>query len=242
MSTEVSSHHIRASFAVRLAIQWLVKNHQRCTFLTLTFHDNITDKEEAARRWRNLKGRMLRQMGDLQAVGVWQRQKRGAWHLHLVVNAFVPIAWLRTHARACGWGTFCNAQAIGNTPGFRGRSVNDVSRYICRYVTREWGYLGYDDNHVRVVEYFGPDVRRATTSFRWSGGLSRLWRLGCGEWDKIMPANFPPRAWVDRDRDLVMRLGFNTLTPLEQEQLLSSSESVRLWFGLHPPDQWTKLV
>lgn len=53
-------------------------------FLTLTFPDNVRSIEEAQRRYHNLQRRVLRHMFPVRIM-VKERQKRGAWHYHLLV-------------------------------------------------------------------------------------------------------------------------------------------------------------
>lgn len=54
-------------------------------FLTLTFPDNVTDHKEASRRFDNLRRRFLSVYFPNWML-VKERQKRGAWHYHLLVD------------------------------------------------------------------------------------------------------------------------------------------------------------
>jgi hypothetical protein len=72
----------------------------RIGFLTLTFADNITDRKEAWRRFRSLRTNVLRTR-YVCCIAVSERQKRGAWHFHLIV---VTKAFLGT-ARDAGLAT-----------------------------------------------------------------------------------------------------------------------------------------
>ena len=55
-------------------------------FLTLTTPDNCSDSKEFQRRWNSFKTSFLsRSYWFRSYIGVYERQKRGAWHLHLVV-------------------------------------------------------------------------------------------------------------------------------------------------------------
>jgi hypothetical protein len=57
---------------------------EKIGFLTLTFPDNVQSIEEAQRRFHNLQRRVLRDMFPVRIM-VKERQKRGAWHYHLLV-------------------------------------------------------------------------------------------------------------------------------------------------------------
>jgi hypothetical protein len=54
--------------------------------LTLTFRDNVSGLGEAWQAWQAVRPRMLKLWPGLLGAGVWERQKRGAWHLHMAIN------------------------------------------------------------------------------------------------------------------------------------------------------------
>ncbi len=61
-----------------------------CAELTLTFAENITEKAEASRRFNSLRT-ALAGLGIRSYIGCWERQTRGAWHLHLFVALARPV-------------------------------------------------------------------------------------------------------------------------------------------------------
>ena len=61
-----------------------------CAELTLTFAENITEKAEASRRFNSLRT-ALAGLGIRSYIGCWERQTRGAWHLHLFVALAQPV-------------------------------------------------------------------------------------------------------------------------------------------------------
>ena len=56
-----------------------------CGFVTLTFAENLTDREEAQRRFNSLATNFLREVPDIEYICAVERQGRGAIHFHLVV-------------------------------------------------------------------------------------------------------------------------------------------------------------
>ena len=67
-------------------------------FLTLTFPDNVTDHKEAQSRFNSMASNYLRsRFGGY--ILVKERQKRGAWHYHLLIDTRQPI---RTQGRWIG--------------------------------------------------------------------------------------------------------------------------------------------
>ncbi len=226
-------HRGKLAYAVHLAIDELVrplrgrKQGMHPVFATFTFHDNIRDKAEAAKRWRALKERIRRRWPDLKGVGVWQRQKRGAWHLHYVFNHYLAIVELRDKAVACGFGSFLNLRMVSTEKGSSTViwSVNRVANYIARYIVRDTG--DEEDEGVRMVDYLGARV--ATIAFNWRNGFSYLYRTGRQAWSELFGGAYLPSTcdnyWF------LIRLGFEWLTLEERNRLLSASQSVSRWWN-----------
>lgn len=215
----------RVAYCVQLAVEELCKG-RRAIFATFTFQENVTDKKEAERRWRNLKTRIERKIPGIRGVHIWQRQKRGAWHIHAVFNQRLDVSWLRPAALACGFGTFLDLRTVGQpTGGFDDWNTRKVVSYVTRYITRD---LGEEDKGARLVGYTG-NARVATQRFSWSSGLSYLRRVGRGEWAGMV------REGVGEPMDegaywFFVRLGWETLDDDQRQVLLDKSASVRRWW------------
>jgi hypothetical protein len=240
----VANHRGRLAYAVELGVAEIVRTSKSPTFDTFTFQDNLTDKKEASRRWRCLKARLKRKYEGLRGVGVWQRQARGAWHLHFVFDRRLDVNEVRLMAIDCGFGAQLNMRAIGDLPGMKsGWTPIRVARYLTRYITRD---ISEADKGVRLADYCG-DSRKATTAFRWMKGISRLYRLGClhlfgaeCDWREGRP-----RVWCT-EREcwespfeamwVLVRMGFNSLTKEEQQQAVQDSDAVAIWLdpGRYP--------
>jgi hypothetical protein len=221
----VRSSRKKTGYLVGIAAEELrrtVKSGQLC-FITLTFEENVQEKSEAMKRWHRLAERLRRRYPRLRGVGVWQRQQRGAWHLHLLVNTgYVPLEWFRPAAVACGFGRIMKLEIVGYMPGFReDRSLRSAVAYMVRYVTRD---LEVEDG-VAVVTYFGG-ARCGSVKFSWNGGLNFLYRRGCGEWVG-METGEPVRGlpfWF------LVRVGWESLSVREQDELLCRDVSVMRWW------------
>lgn len=106
-------------------------------FLTLTFPDNVTDHREASRRFDNLRRRFLSVYFPRWML-VKERQKRGAWHYHILVDcqqdirsgfdfdAFKFISRLRSSPG--GWNTY--KVAIKNYQRNMARSASPFLRSL----------------------------------------------------------------------------------------------------------------
>jgi len=226
------AHQAKLAFAVQLCVFELCRTSETPTFATLTFADNITDKAEAEIRWGRLRERLRRRCPNLRGVGVWQRQSRGAWHLHLVLDRYIDINWLRPAAQSCGFGSFINLRFVKKFDGFRDMGgPMKVAKYIARYVTRD--ERGPEDKGVRVVCFISRDARVASTRFGWAAGISQLWRYGRAEFYNIFG-----HAPSGGEYGLCVRLGWELLTEEQQARLVETSQSVRRWADPehYPPD------
>lgn len=223
----VADHRAKLSYAVALGVQEIVRTSKAPTFDTFTFADNVTDKLEASKRWRRLKARLKRHYPGLRAVGVWQRQHRGAWHFHCVFDRRLDVVSVRAWAVECGFGNQLNMRAIGDLPGMKqGWGPERVARYLVRYITRD---VSEGDSGVRLADYCG-DSRRATTAFRWGGGIARLWRLGRQAWAELFDVHDGTGPTFE-EFWFVVRLGWESLTGDEQRQCLHDSDGVAMWLN-----------
>lgn len=203
--------------------------------MTLTFADLVIDTAERNKRWNKLRMRLIRAFPDLRGVGCWQRQKRGAWHAHIVINRYLDIAPLREMAMECGFGSFLNLRVVANMDGFRagpgGQKGNiwRAARYVTRYLVRD---VGEAEKGERVGIYFGDGARGCTVRFSWAGGRAYLWRVGAAEFFSMFEA-IP----TFHDVELVVALGWECLTNDEQERLYKYDPGIRAWVDLPNIDQ-----
>lgn len=226
------AHQAKLAFAVSLCVEELCRESETPVFCTLTFADNVTEKAEAEIRWGRLRERLRRHCPNLKGVGVWQRQSRGAWHLHVVLDRQISIEWLRPAALASGFGSFVNLRFVKAFDGFRDMGgPRKVARYIARYVTRD--ERGIEDKGVRIVCFINREARIASTRFGWAAGVSKLWRFGRAEFYSIF-GHAPSGA----EYNLCVRLGWELLDNDEKKRLVETSTSVRRWASpeLYPPD------
>lgn len=180
-------------------------------FLTLTFPDNVKSAYEAQRRWNSLNTNFLRKWQDLKAwIHVKERQKRGAWHYHLVVSLKGDI---RTGVdfKEISEGKYGSAgqylRGLWTTLrekldhyGF-GRSellpvksnAEAMGRYVGKYISKHMGQREEEDKGVRLVSYSRGWIRN-TCNFAWNTANSHEWRrklkkfadyLGCSEFYQI---------------------------------------------------------
>jgi hypothetical protein len=76
----------KKGFSIQDRIQWMVDEYgpEHIGFQTLTVQENLTDRREFNRRFKSLARNVFPRLYE-DWLRVYERQKRGAWHVHLVV-------------------------------------------------------------------------------------------------------------------------------------------------------------
>ena len=90
LSSLLSPYSKRVTFTLQENVKRLLNlapGISHLGFLTLTFKENITCPKEASKRFKSFNTNFLSKSPDfLEWVSVRERQKRGAWHYHLLVQ------------------------------------------------------------------------------------------------------------------------------------------------------------
>jgi len=172
----------------------------RCGFLTLTFPDNISCHKEAYERLRSFRTSFLRRHSFYgEWVCVKERQKRGAWHYHLLIDCGADIrsgVYWKQVSRANLSGFYyqsCNIPAhlkelrkelleVLPKYGF-GRhelqpvrtSKEQVARYLAKYLSKGFKERRPDDKRVKLVTYSSKWLR-SSPKFQWVNENSAKWR------------------------------------------------------------------
>lgn len=116
--------------------QWKIEAFLRrpdVWFWTFTFAENQQDKAYAERCLGRLEDK-LRRMGA-EWYHVWELQKRGAWHVHMLVNRYLDVGWLRPWMQARGWGPIMKGVKV-HDDGSRRR----VASYLVKYLRKGVGF------------------------------------------------------------------------------------------------------
>jgi len=173
---------------------------ENIAFLTLTFSQHVTCPKEAQRRLNNLfTGVIKPRYGDY--VGVFERQKSGRIHYHLLVHVgfdvrtgfdFEGIA-RRDYSSAnkklakewAFWRKTAKAYGFGRTELMPIKSSSEaIGRYVGKYISKHIEGRAYSyvtdqtetpDKGVRLVRY-SNGVRAGTTRFMFVSEGSKEWR------------------------------------------------------------------
>lgn len=188
--------HKRMAHVLCGEIQALAKEFgiQRLGFLTLTFGNHVTRISEAQRRFNSLNTHVLKARYS-RLITVWERQKSGRIHFHLVIvqehdirTGFDFDALDRFDYRSASkalrsewsfWRQTAPKYGFGRTELLPVRSTAEgIARYVGKYVSKCIAERVSDDKGARVVRFGGYKAgdRKFCARFSWSGGNSRVWR------------------------------------------------------------------
>lgn len=238
-SNRLSTQHRKSASVLAWNVSAFVEKFgiERVGFLTLTFRDHVTDARESQRRFNSLVSNVIRPRYQ-SWVGVWERQKSGRIHYHLLVALSVDI---RTGFDFSGiaagdystansairlewsfWRSTAPAYGFGRTELLPVRSTGEgVARYVGKYIGKHMGARRDDDKGFRLVRY-SQGWRIATTRFQWATDGAQLWRLklrafawimaaqrGCSPTMSGLAAALGPR-WAYQWREFILALPCGT--------------------------------
>lgn len=185
----MSGYHHKALHREDLNIKAFAKKYgigRGNTFLlTLTFIENITDKKEAAMYWNIIRTQITKIFPLFRYICVWERQNRGAWHLHILCN--IPTVPSMNKFREF----LKDVIKRSNTPfGFihviwtRG-NAKSLGNYLFKYLTKE-----SREKCIRYVNYSRNFLRCCSSQFMFAGGQAGKWRACCRVLDDMFPETF----------------------------------------------------
>lgn len=239
---ELSPYHRKQAFVLGGNVQKFIGliGLNRCGFLTLTFPDNVTDNKEASRRFNILRTHFLsRFFGEWMLVK--ERQVRGAWHYHILIDCRTDIRtginWAEIDppkGKRPKYTSACPAlrsiwQLLRErlpSYGF-GRSEllpikkesEAVSSYMGKYIGKHLSAREEKDKGVRLVSY-SSHWSKSSVKMAWHSDGSQEWRrklakfshlTGCHDLDDLK-AVFGPH-WAHSLKEYVNQV--DTLTPSE---------------------------
>jgi hypothetical protein len=200
---ELSPYHQKSAFALSDNVERFCRLYgiENCGFLTLTFPDNVTDHKEASRRFDNMNRRYLR---SFYGEWIWdrERQKRGAWHYHIIIQCKGDIRtnfdwdeymdWISDHhagkRRRLKTGNKLlrslwelNNRAFpsygfGRVELLPIRSTSDaVAKYVGKYISKQIGQRPEEDKGVRLTSHSKGFVA-SSPKFSWNSEGAKKWR------------------------------------------------------------------
>jgi hypothetical protein len=188
-----SSQHRKSATALAWNVQHMAEKFglHRLGFLTLTFADLVLSPKEAQRRFHSLSTHVLGSR-YLAFVRVFERQRSGRIHLHLLValsfDARTGVdfeAFARGDYRSASaelrsewafWRLTAKKYGFGRTELLPVKSTAEgIGRYVGKYIGKHVSQREERDRGVRLVEY-SRGGRMATTNFGWVTDNAAAWR------------------------------------------------------------------
>lgn len=192
----LSPYHKKAAETLHVNVERLIKEAESLAhvgFMTLTFKENITDNQEASRRFKSLNTHFLATdpRFGLKIV-VKEPQKRGAWHFHLIIQLTCDIrtgvdfeALAAGDYRSAGpelrqlWRDLrdaCERYGFGRSELLPVRSnAQAMAYYLGKYISKGIGQRSPEQKGVRLVNY-SRGWLRSSPKFAWNTANSALWR------------------------------------------------------------------
>ena len=188
---KVACNRERSTRRARTRVRRLAKHKGLTVLLTLTYKENMLDRDRMARDFDVFVKRVRRVIPAFEYVCVFERQKRGAWHAHIAVPRVLShylhkgqlvrsYDLLRSMWRAVV-GTF-EGMPGGNVDVSRNKRVNRSSAKLAAYLSK---YIGktFDqaEKHVNSYSASGrklPDaVREIYLCTEQTDGIAALFNL-----------------------------------------------------------------
>ena len=210
--------------------QFLERNRGRTYFLTFTEPardlskgELYWTKTEAEKRLWPFLDHLRRKTDEgkpVEFLVVWEMQKRGSWHPHILVNTWLDVMKVRPWMVARGWGQqmrfrFVNTSYVKQ----QNRGWTESEKAVVYYLTK---YLTKANAPEPRKKYFGGNAKSSTVAFKWSpwagNPLSYLWHHGLQvyrEMKQMEGGQAPSQAELFHKKDLIVRLGVEATEWLE---------------------------
>lgn len=229
---------ILRKYVMRQCIRHLVETCEQAVWLNLTFWECVTEKEYANKCFKRLRSALVKRYPGFRLVGVWARQKRGAWHIHAVCDRRVDVVWLRNVARRSGFGPQMYLKELDQ----KTETPEKIARYITGYCTDKNALDSERDKGVRRTIFIGNHVR--VVNMRYKSGLKRVVSRGrelaadvafderaeMSQFEKDFSLDGRKKSWESwgdwyrRNRDYWFQVGWSSMTEDEQREVVFLDE------------------
>jgi len=179
----VASSKAKSLYVARVSIEQFFARHDYVVFWTFSEPgrkegEPLWTKDEAEAHFKPFRDLCARRGFDLLVV--WERQKRGAWHPHCLVNHWIDVGKLRPWMMARGWGQQMRADIVVGRGEWRkqsdargvwrpcGAGVGRVIHYLTKYLTKGFGSSSDRAAATKKKMFSGTAATKAgTTNFKW---------------------------------------------------------------------------
>lgn len=130
-------------------VRRLIKSKNLNQMLTLTYADNVTDRDTHHRNFDVFIKRVKRLLPRFEYVVTHERQERGAWHSHIAVHKILPVYWFKgtlvksydvmRHLWRSSHTSGGAVRASRCHEGGRKRNVSFIASYLAKYIGKDIG-------------------------------------------------------------------------------------------------------
>lgn len=192
-SVRLSTNQRKTAYILRNSIESISERHSisHIGFLTLTFAEHIVCAKAAQRRLNSLLSHVIKQRYK-EYVGVFERQKSGRIHYHLLVvlkddiRSGVNFDELQDgkyrSANKClrsewsFWRKTSKKYGFGRTELLPVKSnVQAMAKYVGKYISKHIHNRADEDKNIRLVRY-SRNARCGTTKFSFNSNGAKEWR------------------------------------------------------------------
>lgn len=240
---KLSTQHRKTAFILSATVESLASRFgiHRLGFLTLTFADHILCPKEAQKRLNSLLSNVIKKRYQ-EYVGVFERQKSGRIHYHLLVVLNQDIrsgvdfdqfalgnyssASVRLKLEWRFWRETAKKYGFGRTELLPIKStVEAMAKYVGKYISKHISERLEEDKGVRLVRY-SEGARAGTTRFQFHSNGSQEWRRKVGIFAGFVKALHPEeeindipdltrvlgKRWVYKCADFILDIDNSCLT------------------------------
>jgi len=152
----------RSGARAKRSCRFRIKASGAAHLLTLTYRANMQDYDQVRRDWKAFVRKVVRYWPEFRAVFAFERQARGAWHVHAAISR-LPTYFMyqgqqvRSYAllrrfwlSVCGDGNIdvdghrknrfgLPSQSFGERRGRTRESLAKLAGYVSKYLTKDYG-------------------------------------------------------------------------------------------------------
>lgn len=179
-AAKAQANHKRAVRRASQNIRWLCKAMEVDRLLTLTYRENLEDRDQVRRDFQEFLRLVRKQEPEWKYVAVLEKQDRGAFHIHCAVKGFQRIKFIRKcwYQALGGFGDEQGAVTPGQVDitspkkrwgsGVKEWATEKLAGYITKYLAKT-----FDETAAEKRRYWAakgvsaPPVRRL-----WVGGAN----------------------------------------------------------------------
>ena len=219
----LSTQHRKSAFILKESVQGLADRFflEHLGFLTLTFREHIICPKEAQRRLNSVISNVIKPRYR-EYLGVFERQKSGRIHYHLLVvlssdirtgfnfaaleNRDYSSASPQLRSEWAFWRHTAKKYGFGRTELLPVKSnIEAMAKYVGKYISKHVDCRQAQDKGVRLVRY-SRGARIGTTRFQFQSPGSQEWRRKVSTFAQIVQ-NQHPEQRISELKDLSRVLG-----------------------------------